>query len=295
MLSIIIPTYNVLCQELVLALQNACLKSSVSDCYEIIVGDDASTDPEISRRTKNIAHLSNCSVITMETNVGKARMVNQLAKIAKYDNLLMIDSDARLYDISFIENYIDEIKNGYDVVCGGIMTDDEEIEENRQLRYKYELSFTNLRNLYYRSRHPFEYFSTFNVLIRKDIFEKIQYNKRCTKYGYEDTVLGLDLKDMGYNVRHIDNPLIHTGIDSNENFVKKTENSLEILASLDMHYQKQIKVSKFCLMLKKYKILPIITLLHRLFGNVERRNIIANSNLTLFKWYKIGYFSSLIK
>ena len=82
MLSILIPTFNTDCLCLVTDLQKQCeeLQAQYENTfdYEIIVGDDASTDEATVTRNEVIEFLPNCEFVRMETNVGRARLRNWL-------------------------------------------------------------------------------------------------------------------------------------------------------------------------------------------------------------------------
>ena len=106
-LSILIPTYNNVCIELVRSLQaQASLLSSPSDFkYEILVADDGSTDKATIENNRIINTLPHCRYIEREKNVGRSAIRNFLAKEAQYPWLLFIDSDLHIDNPLFIENY----------------------------------------------------------------------------------------------------------------------------------------------------------------------------------------------
>ena len=83
-----------------------------------------------------------------------------------------------------------------------------------------------------RNKHPHASFSTFNVLIERSVFSKIRFNEELKQYGYEDTLLGYQLKKAGINILHIDNGLIHEGLESNRDFLTKTKLGIENLSKL---------------------------------------------------------------
>ncbi len=88
-LSILIPTYNNVCIELVRSLQaQASLLSSPSESssessdfkYEILVADDGSTDKATIEGNRIINTLPHCRYMEREKNVGRAVIRNFLAK-----------------------------------------------------------------------------------------------------------------------------------------------------------------------------------------------------------------------
>ena len=81
-LSILIPTYNNVCFELVKTLQaQAALLSDFE--YEILVADDGSTDLSTITANRKINEIENCRYIEREKNVGRSAIRNFLAKIGR--------------------------------------------------------------------------------------------------------------------------------------------------------------------------------------------------------------------
>ena len=77
-LSILIPTYNNVCLELVRDLQaQASILSSTNDLeYEILVADDGSTDKNAIEKNRKINELNNCRYIERKENIGRAAIRN---------------------------------------------------------------------------------------------------------------------------------------------------------------------------------------------------------------------------
>ena len=78
MLSILIPTYNYDCMQLVDDLQAQALQAGIE--HEIIVADDASPDTIYKVANRAINDNPYCRLIELETNVGRARIRNLLAQ-----------------------------------------------------------------------------------------------------------------------------------------------------------------------------------------------------------------------
>jgi glycosyltransferase involved in cell wall biosynthesis len=291
MLSILIPVYNYDCTELVRELAHSCTLAKVP--YEIILGNDCSSAAATLQSLAQLEQLDCCRVLHKEHNIGRAFILNEMSSLARFPFLLIIDSDARLASDNFIETYV-HAATSHDVVCGGIVVRESDRSADNLLRYRYEHAATKSRALAYRLKHPYEKFSTFNLLIRKAVFSTIRFDSHCSQYGYEDTVLGLDLMRNNIPVLHINNPLVHTGIDSNESFIAKTNQSLEVLANLDSFYQRHIRLSRVALSLQRRHLLWLPVLWHKIFGGVERRLLMRCPGVFLFWLYKLGRFSCLL-
>lgn len=140
-LSILIPTYNDECRQLVGDLLTQCeelKRVSKGFCFEIIVADDGSTDRSVLATNSTIGTLPNCRFVRRIKNCGRAQIRNFLAGEAAYDSLLFIDSDMTVVRRDFIAAYVDAwnpthiIYGGYEVPAKDGMDDN--------LRYRYERS-----------------------------------------------------------------------------------------------------------------------------------------------------------
>lgn len=122
-LSILIPTYNDICLELVTELHRQARQVALetgSLNYEIIVADDGSTQQEVKDANSRINSLSHCRLILCPENRGRAAIRNFLISEAQGEWLLFIDSDMGIDDIHYLRRYLEAAGNGTgDVVYYG--------------------------------------------------------------------------------------------------------------------------------------------------------------------------------
>ena len=104
-LSILIPTYNHVCVELVDALQQQASQLPIS--YEIIVADDGSTIASTIEANRAINDYTNSRFIERPENAGRAAIRNYLAEKASLPWLLFIDSDMVVRRPDFVHHYVD--------------------------------------------------------------------------------------------------------------------------------------------------------------------------------------------
>lgn len=296
MISILIPVYNYDCSELIRALHTQAekLKQSKGENYEIIIGDDASSKGHGVESVRSVCNELGCKFISSEKNVGRAANRNNMAREAKGDYLLFIDCDALVVRGDFYEKYYIETQNKADVAVGGIEAVGTQPSPDVSLRFRYEQEAAKVRSLEFRKSNPYAHFSTFNVMIRRDVFMHFRFDESCVEYGYEDTIFGLRMKQNGYKITHIDNPLVHNGLDTNKEFVKKTEQSMRNLHRFGRDVQNFSHVGSVALRIKRLNLEGILVTWHKLFGRIERANLTSgNPSLFVFKLYKLGYYCSL--
>ena len=105
MLSILIPTYNYDCYDLVAELHRQA--STLNINFEIIVADECSKT-ELPRLPL-INQLPNCQLIKPQHNLGRAKIRNFLADQSRFNHLLFLDSDSFPANNDFLKNYVELI------------------------------------------------------------------------------------------------------------------------------------------------------------------------------------------
>jgi hypothetical protein len=73
---------------------------------------------------------------------------------------------------------------------------------------------------------------TNNFLVRKDILEQTRFDESLTLYGHEDTLFGFELKKKSVPIIHIDNPIRNGYLETNEEYLFKTEESITNLVQI---------------------------------------------------------------
>ena len=105
-LSILIPTYNDCCLELVRQLAEQAQNIEDLHAYEIIVADDGSTEKETVEANRPINNIEHCRYIERSENRGRAIIRNFLAQQACHAWLLYIDSDMTVIRKDFLKTYL---------------------------------------------------------------------------------------------------------------------------------------------------------------------------------------------
>lgn len=286
-LSILIPTYNDLCFTLVGDLRQQAEEAGID--YEILVGDDGSTDAEVIEKNRKICKWPHCHYLIQIQNIGRAAIRNFLAKEAHHDWLLFIDSDMTIARVDYLSKYL--AMEGSEVVDGGVIIGGDADTLKGNLRYLYEKTSEQEHTAEKRQQHPYQDFHTANFLIRRDLMLAHPFDERFRHYGYEDVLFGKQLRAKGVKITHVDNPLGFSTFEENTQFILKTEEGLRTLHQ----FQSDLRGYSRLLTLVEGIHLPIILSLircwHKLFGKWERKNLCgSHPSLRLFKLYKLGYY-----
>jgi len=218
MISILIPTYNYNITRLVADLHRQAVDTCVD--FEIIVIEDGST--LYVEENKVVNDFEFCRVIILKENIGRSAVRNKLADEATYPHLLFIDCDAEVCSPHYVERYVSFCKEEC-VVIGGTAYDENENDPRYSLRLAYGRQREARTALERSNAQTYHNFATFNFMISASLFHKVRFDESIRGYGHEDTLFGHQLHELGCRFIHIENPLIHKGLDDNVTFLRKTE------------------------------------------------------------------------
>ena len=298
MLSNCIPIYNFDCTRLVndLVGQAQGYKGKV----EINVMDDASTD----KFRKLLQPLSQTvNFFQLNENVGRSKIRNLLAEKAKFDHILFIDGDSSIINSNFLSTYISSLeeKKPCKVICGGSVYSDEAPSKDQMLRWKYSKA-RERKSTSFSKKYPYQSFTTNNFIIDKEVFSSIKFDERIEKYGHEDTLFGYQLKQREVSVRYLNNVVLNGDIDTNENYLRKTRESISNLLKIAHLLEFKDDFIEMIPLLKVYfriKLLGLEILLRMWFRlskkRMERNFAAGKVNLTMFDFYRLGILSTLFK
>lgn len=290
-LSILLPTYNTPCIELVKTLhkQALCIPKL---SFEIIVLDDGSTDKNTIEANKRIDNLSHCRYLMRGYNRGRAATRNELASTARFDWLLFIDSDMAIRDPNYLRSYIE--MDEADVTYGGYVINGDKKLFKGNLRYKYERQYEGNRDASKRKEHPYEDFHTSNFLVRRTIMNAHLLDERFVRYGYEDVAWGKSLRKTGIKIHHVDNPVSFEVFESNEDFLQKTIEGVATLAQFGEELKEYSKIINIVDRLKRLHLAKLFAQTFKIVEKPLKNNLLGNKpSIFLFNIYKIGLYLML--
>ena len=289
MISICIPIYNFYVYNLVAELQKQA--NYINAKCEIICIDDFS-ESEYIKANDHILDLPCVKYIKLQENVGRSRIRNLLAEKANYENLLFIDCDSKIINDDYLENFIKNISNNNVIYGGRVHSSATPKDNNLYLRWLYGVKREDIPC---KSRKSDAYlsFKTNNFLISKKVFLNIKFNESIKGYGHEDTLFALQLKDENIPLLHIDNSVVHIGLETAEEFLRKTREAiknLEFISSEFSNVISEIKILRVYCKMKKYKLTFFMTFIHPVLSFILKKNLLSNSpKLFLFDMYKLSF------
>ena len=228
MLSILIPIYNFDVRQLVKELHAQALSLPVP--AEILCFDDCSEAhwKVLNREVGQLplAHYQECP-----QNLGRSRIRNLLADTARGSHLLFLDCDSQVPDNAYLHSYAEAMDEKSLLYGGRIYQEGPPDDPRLFLHWRYGIRREEMPPAH-RREHPYHHFMTNNFLLPASVFHSIRFDERLLQYGHEDTLFGMELRQRNIPIRHLDNPLVHIGLEPAESFLDKTRKGVCNLAFL---------------------------------------------------------------
>lgn len=231
MLSILIPIYCYDVGPLVHDLHQQAQRLSIK--WEIRLLDDASP-LNWQENNRSLADLTNVHYEELAENIGRAAIRNRLADQSRYDYLLFMDCDSGVDHPDFLKVYYKHL-SPEKVLYGGRTYK----AQTPPLPYRLHWHYGQLREVKTaaeRSIKPYDGFMTNNFVVPKKVYQRIKLDERLKQYGHEDTLFGLELQGVGIELKHINNPLLHLGLEPANSWLKKQQQAIQNLYKLYLDY-----------------------------------------------------------
>lgn len=228
-LSILIPVFNHEVRPLV-----SSLLAQAGDWpgpVELLLLDDASA-ARYQELNRPLASLPAVRYRELPANVGRAAIRNQLAAAARHEWLLLLDNDSLLPDAHFLARYAQALvaePTASLLVGGTAYLATPPADPALHLRWRYGRA-REMRPAAVRQRHPASQLAFNNALISKKLLREHPFDERLSGYGHEDTRLGWELARAEVVVHHLDNPVLHDGLEPAASFLAKSEQAVRNLA-----------------------------------------------------------------
>jgi glycosyltransferase involved in cell wall biosynthesis len=293
MLSVLIPIFDCPVSNLVKELHRQLEAAHIP--FEILVSDNATEGLWLNENQSTLAKLTNACYFLEHEKVGRSDNRNFLASIAKYPWLLFLDGDTAIQSGLFIQNYLNALTLG-NVICGGTAYQSHVPDEPKKLlRWLYGRKKEEVP-VCIRKKRPWRSYSSFNFVIKKVLFEQIRFDPSLKQYGHEDTLFGRELKRQSIQVVHIDNPLLHLGLDEAPVFIEKTKMGVQNLWSLIQagKIDQEVSLYKWYKRIEKWGIRNQIAIWFRMREASLLENLTGpKPRLTSFDFFKLGYLATL--
>jgi glycosyltransferase involved in cell wall biosynthesis len=294
MLSVLIPVYNSdlrpFARQLLEQIEVSAIRS------EVIIVDDGSHQ-QYKELNRAIGTFPFFKYEELGQNIGRSRIRNLLAQKAQYDWLLFMDGDSQICQDNFFRNYVGYASDPKRLIYGGTAYGPKPPEKEKYLHWLYgtERECVHAEK---RNKNKFGTFKTNNFMVSKWMFGQIGFNESVKGYGHEDTLFAQDLERKGFDILHIENPLLHAGLENNTEFLAKQKHAIDNLAQLYLQQKvgNEIRLIGFYNKMKKLGLLWLVKLLYLKNENTLRQNLLSETpKLGHLDRLKLGWFMERLK
>lgn len=263
--------------------------------FEIRVYDDAS-NRHIDNQ-KLIKELPHVVYKINEKNFGRLATRYRLAEDAKYDRLLFMDADVFPSGRFFVSKLIKTLENNRaDVYFGGITVPVNLPSPDKSLRWKYG-KYRENKPLQERLKMPYKSLLSGAFVIKKGVFLNDTKDLLPLKRYGLDSFFSYKLKENNRKIHHYNNPATHLGLETNNDFIYKTQDALKtfkFLINNNLLPKDYIKVTTHAFKIRKFLSGFLCRLIYKRTESFLRWHLLRpNPSLNLFDLYKLLYFCQL--
>lgn len=227
-LSVLIPVYNCDVTKLVWQLVEQAAEWPGPVTIDLL--DDGSNTP-FRLLNARVADWPLVRYQKLPRNVGRAAIRNQLAAAAQHEWLLLLDNDSLLPDPQFLARYAAALDHAPVLIGGTAYNTTPPPDAALKLRWLYGQA-REARPAALRQAAPYGQLTINNALVRADIFRQFPLDERLTGYGHEDTKFGVELAAAQVPILHLDNPVLHDGLEPAGIFLGKSEQAVRNLVQV---------------------------------------------------------------
>ncbi len=291
MISVCIPIYNYYAYPLVRRLVNQ-LKNLKGDTEVEIVCIDDHSSGIYQQQNKAIPEIA--TYLRLGQNVGRAKIRNLFLNYTKGEWLLFLDDDSVVPE-NFLKTYIKHLSTDSQVIVGGRKYDERGNDQEHRLRYLYGTKVES-QQASVRRQHPYQSFMTNNFMIRRDVFEKVQFDERITKYGHEDTLFGYQLEERKIRIQHIENAVVNGQVEDNVEFLHKTVEAVENLAMIydfmweDQRFCQSVRLLRAYGRVRRMGMQGLVYRVWKMMKSPMESHFVTGTGISLrqFNFYKLG-------
>lgn len=226
--------------------------------YEVLIYDDGSADPALTSKIEHCLKVMSvpATLITAKLNRGRSHARNRLTHHARAEWILLLDADMLPDEQDFLQNYCQYI--GADstpaLIAGGFTLKQVTASEN-QLLHAAQSKKSECLSAAERSENPGLHVFTSNILVHREILDRVYFDEGYVGWGWEDVDWGLRVARQ-YSVKHIDNTATHLGLDDAAILIRKYQNSSANFARLVHNHPEEVIAMQLYQVSKRLAAIP---------------------------------------
>lgn len=222
-LSILIPFYR---DNPAVLLSSLSTQRVDKAAVEVRIMDDGTGDMTLTERAQRAAQDNNLPTIltTAPENRGRSATRNALQAQALADWVLFLDADMRIDNPLFLQAYLDAIEAAEAdgktrILFGGFTVEDQASDADTDLHRVLSQS-SDCLSAAQRERAGAQFVASSNLCVHLSVLREEPFDDGFTGWGWEDSEWAARVSKR-YRLRHLDNPLVHLGLESTETLLSR--------------------------------------------------------------------------
>lgn len=260
-LSIVTPVYKNDPSALFDALRQELHGSNYSEKCEIVIVDDGSNIQELSDKLQAEVQALEVptTLITFGQNKGRSKARNALIENSIGEYLLFLDSDMLPDSKDFIAKWLLYIATqSPEITYGGYSI----LQASTDPKYALARALSeNIDCMGHEERQKRGALAvaTSNLLVRRDIMEKVPFDNGFSGWGWEDVDWALRANSANYKVNHAPIPATHLGLDEDKILLEKFQKAGPNFKTITERHPEMLELSstKIALILAKVPLLGL--------------------------------------
>lgn len=222
-LSILIPFYR---DNPAVLLSSLSTQRVDKAAVEVRIMDDGTGDPALTERAQRAADDNALPTIltTAPENRGRSATRNALQAQALADWVLFLDADMRIDNPLFLQTYLDAIEAAdadgkTRILFGGFTVEDQASDADTDLHRVLSQS-SDCLSAAQRERAGAQFVASSNLCVHLSVLREEPFDDGFSGWGWEDSEWAARVSKR-YTLRHLDNPLVHLGLESTETLLSR--------------------------------------------------------------------------
>jgi GT2 family glycosyltransferase len=198
------------------------LASTQARTIELVLLDDGSGSAELLGGI--VAEANRLAfpvrVIVWGANRGRAAARNRLIAEAQGEYVLFLDADMLPDAPDFLDRWLSFIAREHPAAAFGGLSLRQAPRSADTALHRFLFGRSDCRSAAARSRDAAQFTAASNLLVRRDVLAATPFDDTFSGWGWEDVDWALRAARLG-DIRHIDNPATHAGLDTTETLLRK--------------------------------------------------------------------------
>lgn len=233
MVSICVPCYNYDAGPLIDALRTQ--MSGLPVPSELLVYDDAS--PQVPTWVGQQIPGREVRLKRLGQNLGRGPIRNLLVREARYEYVVLLDVDG-WPAADFLINYLEALPADHGanllIIGGRTYSPEPPVDHELHLHWWYGVRRESTQQPF--AENPYYGFQSNNFLASRQLLLSHPFPEDAVGYGHEDTLWGQQLAGLQTDLIRIDNPVVHLGLETNTDFLRKQRQAIANLKRLRQAY-----------------------------------------------------------